>query len=603
MTVKYVIVSLTYWFMRVVMLKSLYVCCSEKNSNKKNLSLAVLALILSACDSAVNEAPSADLIFKNAKIYTVDANQPWASAVVMRNGNIVYVGDDADITKWMGKATEVVDLGGKMILPSFGDAHVHPVYGGLAYAQCSMHAGQSIEDYKAVIKKCVDETSEDRWVYGVGWMPGLFLPDGVPRKELLDAISSERPLVFRSTGGHSLWLNSKALALAGINKDTPNPINGRIDKDPLTGELLGGLQESAMALITPFLSGPTQTDLENAIVYSIKYFNSLGITNILDAGVEVYADATSPTIEAYKALQAKGELSADIEVAVKWDNESGMEQIASLMSAAKSVSGPNIATHTLKIWIDGVIAQGTAAMLAPYSDEHSNSGEPTLSQEVLNKVVATFDAAGIQVMIHAIGDNAIRMSLDAFEYALKNNGVSNNLNQITHTEFVTPEDMARFAELGVVANFQPLWSTMDPYMQLTAVRVGPERMKHVYPAHSVLKAGGKMVFGSDWSVASANPLLGIEVALTRREPGDPNAEPLLPEEAVTLEQAIYAYTLMVAKINHNDTKTGSVTVGKNADLVILDQNIFQVPVYEIGKTKVLATLYKGQTVHGSLIGL
>lgn len=569
----------------------------------KSLSAIALSLALISCAEQAQDSVKADMVFINSKVYTVDKQQPLASAVAIKDGKILAVGETDTILKLAGASTTQVDLKGKLLMPSFGDAHVHPVYGGLSYARCSMHSGESLEDYQAIIKKCVDETEADRWVYGVGWMPGLFPPDGVPRKEILDEISSDRPLVFRSTGGHSLWVNSKALELAGITKETKDPYNGRIDRDPETGELLGGLQESAMELVNAYLSPPTEQDLANAIEYSIHHFNTLGITNILDAGVAVDETGNSPIVNAYLSLQEQQKLTVNAEVAVKWNNEKGVEQIPALEKAAGMVKGDFISNRTLKIWIDGVIAQGTAAMLVPYADAPEHAGAPTMSSELLNEVVAEFDKSGYQVMIHAIGDKGIRMSLDAFAYAREQNGTTGNLHQITHAEFITPPDITRFAELGITANFQPLWSTMDPYMQLTAKRVGEARMQYVYPAHSVLEAGGKMVYGSDWSVASANPLYGIEVALTRRTPGRPDAAPLLPDEGVTLEQAVEAYTIAVARINHNDNRTGSITVGKDADLVVLDQDIFTVPTYDIGKTKVMVTLFRGQPVYGSVASL
>ncbi|NVK54727.1 MAG: amidohydrolase [Alteromonadaceae bacterium] len=567
---------------------------------KPTLAVGILTALLSGCESHQTPPMQADVVLYNGSVYTVDADMPKAQAVAIRDGKIVAVGSDADVMNITGERTQRIDLQGKMVLPAFGDAHVHPVYGGLAHARCAMHDGNSVEDYIEIARQCVAETEADRWVYGVGWMPGLFPPDGIPRKELLDEISADRPVVFRSTGGHSLWVNSKALELAGITRNTPDPYNGRIDRDPETGELLGGLQESAMALVDKHLSPPTAEDMALAIEYSLAHFNSLGITNVLDAGVEVGNDGISPTIEAYRALEAANKLQSNVEVAVKWDSNADLAQIPDLLAAAKSVQGPHISSNTLKIWLDGVIAQGTAAMLVPYADAPELRGEPTMTAVQLNEVVARFEQEGFNIMIHAIGDRAIRMALDAFAYAQAQNGVAALHHQITHAEFITPPDIKRFAELGILANFQPLWSTMDPYMQLTAKRVGPERMKSVYPANSLLQAGGEMVYGSDWSVASADPLLGIEVALTRRTPGRPDHEPLLPDEGVTLEQAIYAYTLKVAEVNQNAHRTGSVTVGKDADLVVLDQDITNVPVYDIGKTKVLLTLFRGKTVHGSV---
>lgn len=572
---------------------------------KKTVAIVLTVFMLSACEKpdTVLVELDADLVFRNAKIYTVDTKQPWASAIAVRDGKIMAVGGESDVENWSGDATKVVDLGGKLLLPGFGDTHVHPMFGGLSYSRCSMHAGQSIQDYKKVIKKCVQETEAGSWVYGVGWKPGLFPPDGIPEKAILDSIESERPLVFRSTGGHSLWVNSKALELAGITRDTPDPVNGRIDRDPETGELLGGLQEAAKDIVSPYLPEPTFKQLQGALMYTSEHLNSLGITNFLDAGVSIEPDGSSAVIEAYKVVRSNGDLQAHVALAVTWDNEAGMEQLPVLLSAARNVSGSGLFSRTVKIYLDGVLAQRTAAMLEPYSDAKDELGEATLSPEVLNEIVRRFDAEGFQVMIHAIGDKAIRMALDAFEQARKDNGKTDNRHQITHAELITPQDALRFAELDVFASFQPLWSVMDEYMQMSAIRIGPERMQYVYPANSIIKAGARIVYGADWPVASANPLQGIEVALTRRAPGDPDAEPLLTSEAVSLVQALEAYTLAVAYVNHREDITGSLTVGKSADLIVLDQDLFTISVYEISKTKVLLTLFAGQAIYGSIADL
>lgn len=545
----------------------------------------------------------AELVFRNARIYTVDAENPWATAVAVRDGRIVAVGNEDDVLGWSGDSTRVLDLKGKLLLPAFGDGHVHPVYGGLGYSRCSLHSGVTVEDYLATIRACVAASEGRDWVYGVGWKPGLFPPDGIPPKDLLDEISAERPLAFRSIGGHSLWVNSRGLEAAGIARDTPDPENGRIDRDPVTGELLGGLQESAMDLVFRLLPEPSASEMEAAIEYTVGHLNQYGITNFLDAGVDVDPNGDSGTIAAYQAIDRRGELNAHVSIAVKWDGESGLEQIPALMSAARSVDGGGLTARTLKIWLDGVMAQRTAALLEPYSDAPDEYGAPMLGATRLNRIVTTFDAEGFDIMIHAIGDRAIRMSLDAFEAARTENGPSGNRFQITHTELVKPQDIERFGQLDVMANFQPSWAHLHDYMQMTAVRLGVKRMQVIYPANSVLQAGARVVYGSDWPVDSADPLLGIEVALTRKAPGEPDATPLSPAEAVTLEQAIEAYTLAVAYANHNEEVTGSIEVGKSADMVILDRDLFALPADQIAKASVLLTLFAGRVVYGSLAEL
>lgn len=573
-------------------------CISAWTRTPLVAAMAVVALSLPGCIGA--RAPVADIVFKNAKIYTVDQSRPWAAAMALKDGRIAALGDEGDMRAWLGASTRVVDLQGRLVLPGFGDAHVHPEYGGLAYSRCSMHDGESIADYIEIIKTCVAQTDPGRWVFGIGWKPGLFPPEGIPDKTLLDDIAADRPLVFRSTGGHSLWLNSRALALAGITRDTPDPPYGRIDRDPQTGELLGGLQETAVDLVLPYLPPPTPQQVRGALLYAFDHLNQMGITNILDAGVGAGTSGPAMALDAYKTLAAARQLTVKASLAIMWDKGAGLEQIPAIIATVKELQGPGMNSHTVKIWLDGVIAQRTAALLEPYSDLQTVRGVPTLTQARLNEAVARFDGAGLQVMIHAIGDRAIRMSLDAFEYARERNGNSGNLHQITHAEFITPADIGRFAELDVLANLQPLWATMDPYMRMTVGRVGPWRMRSVYPANSLVAAGGSIVYGSDWPVASANPLRGLEVAVTRRTPGKPGAEALLAREGVTLAEAVEAYTLTVARVNGNADRTGSLSVGKDADLVVVDKNIFSLPVHEIATAKVLLTLLAGKPVYGSL---
>ncbi|MFT3762245.1 MAG: amidohydrolase [Pseudoxanthomonas sp.] len=568
----------------------------------------LLPMLLAATAACRPQAPAADLLLTNARAYTVDPARPWAQSVAIRDGEIVAVGDDADTARYKGASTRVVDLGGRLLLPAFGDAHVHPVFGGMSHSRCSLHAGESVADYLEIIAGCVAAAPGDATIYGVGWRDGLFPPSGVPHKELLDAISKDRALIFLSAGGHSLWVNSKALQAAGIGKDTPDPANGHIDRDPATGELVGGLQEAAMDLVQAQVPPPSEREVEDAIAWAVKHFNGLGITSWHDAGVEVAPDGGSVTLDAYRALRQRGALTvrATIDLGgygAQWIDPDLLEShLQSLFRASERARGDGLNANSVKLYLDGVIPQHTAAMLAPYEGS-DDRGRTQIPKAILDEAVARIDAHGMQVHFHAIGDGAVREALDALAAARERNGASDHRHMISHLNVVDPADQPRFGELGVTAVLQPLWACDEPYMRLTIQHIGPRRAQYIYPANSILSTGGRLAYGSDWPVASANPLEGIEVALTRIAPGARDAEPLLAKERVALEQAIRAYTLDVAYVNHQDGLTGSISPGKRADLIVLDQGLFAIPANEIAKTKVLLTLFDGKPVFGDIDAL
>ncbi len=547
--------------------------------------------------------PAADLVFTNGKIYTVDDEVPWAAAIAIGDGRIQAVGDVDVVAARIGAATTVVDLRGRLVLPSFGDAHVHPVLGGISFSQCSIHDGTSVADYLATVADCIEETPGNGVVFGRGWGPGLFPPNGIPHKSLLDEIAPDRPVILKSTGGHSIWLNSKALELAGITDDTPDPPNGRIDRDSETGEAIGGLQEAAMDLVATHIPSPTSTQLEDAIAYTVEHFNQLGITNWLDAGVEVFADGSSPTIDAYKTVQHDGRLNMNVTVSLKWENDRGNEQINTLIAAAKHAAESGIRADSVKFYLDGVLVQRTAAVLHPYMGTTDEYGELQIPTDQLADAVAELDAQDFQIFIHALGDRAVRKALDAIEESQWNGAEADPRHLIAHLSLIDPADQPRFGELNVAANFQPLWACDHAYMRLTAEQVGEIRMRHTYPANSVLSAGGRLAYGADWPVASANPFEGLEVAVSRREPGMPDTDPLYEHEGVTLEEAIRGYTIEVARVTDLAEETGSLSVGKSADLIVVDQDIFSVPTHEISRTSVLLTLFRGRAVHGELAQL
>jgi predicted amidohydrolase YtcJ len=563
--------------------------------------IACSTLVVTLCLSAAVQAEDkgvADLILTNARIYTVEDEQPWAEAVAIKDGKIVAVGSAASVDRLRGSATQAVDVGGKLVLPAFGDAHVHPLFGALSRTRCPLHDGKSIADYQALIAKCVAATPGEGALYGVGWSDALFPPSGIPRKELLDAVSMTRPLIFESIGGHTYWVNSKALEVARITRDTQDPENGTIDRDPATGEPVGSLQEAAMDLVKHMIPPPSPTEVQNSILYVADHFNSLGIVSWNDAGVEYDADGGSVMVDAYKAVLDAGKLTSHVAVSLKWKNEQGMEQLPGLLKAADRANRLGISTNTVKFYVDGVIPQKTAFMLAPYENSGSERGSPQIAPDVLKQAVTAVDSRGMHAFLHAIGDGGVHISLDAIEVARRANGTKPTHHMITHMNVVDPGDQPRFGQLTTFAQFQPSWASWYDYMDLTVAAIGPKRSTYIYPAGSIVRTGGKLAYGADWPVGGANPLEGIEVAMTRRTAGEPNARPLLPDEGVSLTEAIASHTINVAYVNGFDDVTGSIRAGKSADLVVLDKDIFKLPVYEISKAKVLLTLFEGKPVFG-----
>jgi predicted amidohydrolase YtcJ len=574
-----------------------------RNAVRSVVALALISVSAVGCASNaqnVGNAPqSADIILTNARIYTVEDGQPWAKAIAIRDGKILAVGNEIDVGRLSDSNTQVIDLAGRLIMPSFGDAHNHPVFGGMAYSRCSLHKGKSIAEYQAIIAGCVVASTGDSPIYGVGWNDGLFPPKGVPRKELLDAVSTQRALIFESVGGHSYWVNSRALELAGITKATPDPANGNIDRDDKTGEPVGGLQESAMALVGGLVPTPTSADMQNSIIYVAKQFNALGITSWHDAGIDLAADGSSQTLNAYKAVNDAGALTAHVSLAFKWDNARALEQISSILLASKKASDWGLDAKSVKFYVDGVIPQQTAAMIEPYEHAGDHRGPLQIAPDILEKAVVQLGASGFQPHVHAIGDRATRIALDAFAASLKQNGDARR-PMISHLNVIDPVDQPRFGKIGVIANLQPTWASNYAYMDLAKTAIGPLRSESIYPAASVLRAGGMIAYGADWPVATANPLLGLQVAITRVNYEEPTSPSLLPTEVLTLVQAVRAHTINVAYANGFEKFTGSIAPGKSADLIVLDRNIFEIPVMDIGKTNVLLTLFKGRQVHGDL---
>ena len=521
----------------------------------------------------------------------MDAARRWAGAVAVRGGRIVYVGPDTIPTGLAGPATEIVDLAGAMVLPGFQDAHVHPLSSGVELGECHLNDLTSAAAIADSIRACARAAPGLAWVRGGGWQLPLF-PDGNPTRAVLDAAVPDRPAAFDAADGHSVWLNSRALALAGITRDTPDPANGRIERDVRTGEPSGTLRESAMDLVARVLPERTETELAAGLDRAQRLANRLGITSVFAA------TADEAGLRAYTAADRAGRLTVRVVAASYPDPDQPDSILPRAREWRRRYATPRVRPVAVKLFQDGVIEARTAALLAPYLDRKGDAGRPIYDQPTLDRVTTGLDRDGFQVHVHAIGDRAIRMALDAFAHARAANGPRDARHAITHLELIDPADIPRFRALGVVANFEPLWANGDEYLSvMTEPALGPARSRWLYPIASVVRTGAVVTGGSDWSVSSLDPLEAIETGITGRAPGDRDGPPWNPAERVDLPTMLSLYTINAAYALQQDRETGSIEAGKLADLVVLDRNLFDLPPHRLHEARVVRTLLEGRTVY------
>jgi predicted amidohydrolase YtcJ len=563
-----------------------------------------LTLALAAAAGCSRQAPDlangrksavADLALRNGAIYTMDGARSWAETIAIDEGRIVYVGTDAGATDYIGPQTQVVDLAGRMVLPGMQDVHIHPISGGIEANGCDLNAASTVEEYIAIIRKYAEEHPDEPWIKGGGWAMSSFGPGALARKELIDAVVPDRPVILWSRDGHTTWVNSKALEVAGITKDTPDPPDGRIDRDPKTGEPSGSLQEGASGLVAGKALPDTDEKRDAGLRYAVRMLNGYGITGIQDASVN------EADLKTYRRLDEAGDLKLRVVGSIWWERDQGLEQIESIRTLRDEYTGGRIDARTVKIMQDGVMENYTAVVLEPYKlkGQEDVRGIPMVEPELLKQAVTQLDKDGFQVHFHAIGDGAVRQALDAVEAARTANGDLGHRHHISHIQLIHPDDQPRFRKLGVVANFQPLWAYADDYItDLTLPFVSQETAAYMYPISSMEKSGAVVAFGSDWSVSTANPFQEMETAITRMGALGDTSTPWMPEERIGLPEAIAAFTINAAYTNRDESNTGSLEVGKQANLAVLDRNLFEIPATEISDTQVLLTLFEGKVVHG-----
>ncbi|MGW1002551.1 amidohydrolase [Streptomyces sp. NPDC002520] len=538
----------------------------------------------------------ADLLFTGGPVLTPEGLT--ATAVAVTGDRVTAVGHD-EVRALAGPRTDVVDLTGRLLLPGFQDAHVHPVPAGLEMTQCDLTGATTAADSVAAVRAYAEAHPGREWILGGGWSMEAF-EGGTPTRELLDAVVPDRPVYLPNRDHHGAWVNSRALELAGIDRNTPDPADGRIERDA-SGEPSGTLQEGAMQLVGRLTPAATAADRLAALLHAQRHLHALGITAWQDALVGDFLGMDDPA-QAYLTAARDGSLTARVVGALWWDRERGAEQIPELVEKRAAFGHGRFRAGTVKLMLDGVAENHTAALLDPYLDRcgcaTANRGKSFIDPARLPEYVTELDALGFQCHFHALGDRAVRDALDSIEAARTANGPNDTRPHLAHLQVVHPDDVPRFARLGATANIQPLWAAHEPQMdELTIPFLGTERAGWQYPFAALLRSGARLAAGSDWPVSSPDPLQGVHVAVNRVEPG--GTEPVfLPGERLSLAEALTAYTAGSAYVNHLDD-TGRVAAGALADLVVLDRDPFAGPAEAIAQTRVALTYVGGERVYAA----
>jgi predicted amidohydrolase YtcJ len=545
---------------------------------------AAAGLSLVAAFATVQAAPAPDAIFVNARVWTADAAQPAAEAFAVADGRFVAVGSGESVRALAGPSTQVVDLSGRRVVPGFIDTHWHLP----ARRSARLDNAGSVKVVQERLVEYARSLPADAWVTGRGWMPTDF-PDRTAHKRYLDAVLPDRPVVIRDRDGHQALANSRALALAGVTRDTADPADGRIAREA-DGEPTGLLQEGAAELVTRLLPSLSADDTYQLLLEELAAAASFGITSLTDATSAGLTDTERAAVE--RAL-AEHRLTANYRAALPFDPQATPEQLAAYVRMRDASRGQLLTYGFAKGMVDGTVDAKTAYMLEPYVG--GGNGTPFYTQYELNRGVAAYDRAGLQVGLHAIGDGAIRMALDAYEHAARVNGRRDSRHRVEHVEVPAAADLPRFAKLGVVAATQAIFATPDTVtLENYAPLVGPERATRAQPFRQFDDAGATQAFGSDYPVYPMDPLLGIYTAVTRQTRDGQPAGGWHPHNRIGVETALLHYTRDAAYASFEETRTGTITTGKFADFVVLSRDILMEPPQRLLEAKVLLTVLRGR---------
>jgi predicted amidohydrolase YtcJ len=573
---------------------------------------SILALLawLSSVGAGAEKQAKADVVLRNGKIYTADATRSIKQAIAFRGNTILAVGGDQDMAPLTGDGTKVIDLAGKLVLPGLIDTHVHPIIGALNGAKCSLAGVKAtIDTLKPVIQDCLakDQGGADEWFEAAQLDNYGF---SATAKDL-DTIETKRPIALWGNDGHTVWVNNRGLAVLGVTAETPDISGGKIGRDA-TGAPDSYFADRASIFVDEKIPSPGVEEKAALTAAELKRMSSYGITSVMDAFV------TPSEAAVWRKLYDTGRLGMRVRMAIYLADPQALfrpsssdsdQAVQRLIAASKAgdIDPDFLRAGVIKVFADGVMeypAQ-TAALLEPYLDKNGNPTKHTgglyFDPQHFANLVTKLDAAGLTVHIHAIGDRAVRASLDAFAAARAANGDRDNRDQIAHLQLVDPADFPRFKELGVMADMQLEWAKREPATEgPIEPYLGPERYRYLYPAGSLHRAGATIIGGSDWDVSSYNPFRAFQTAVTRS--GGKGQRPLNIEERIPLETAIDAYTINAAYAMKQDKTTGSLEVGKRADLVLVDRDILTIDPDTIQETKVLATYLDGRLIYSASPG-
>ncbi|MGW9183004.1 amidohydrolase [Agromyces sp. NPDC055661] len=545
----------------------------------------------------------ADVLFTGGAVFTGTGEPLHGHAVVVTGDRITAVVPESEASAHIGEATRVVDLGGALLSPGFQDAHVHPLSAGVELLMCNLTEATDAADAVARVEAYADANPDEAWIQGGGWSMDHF-PGGAPVRTLLDAVVPDRPIVLMSRDHHSTWANTAAITAAGIDAATPDPADGRIEREA-DGTPAGTFHEGASDLFD-HVRPKIGADLAYAgLLRAQDELIALGITGWQDAWVGTGLGGVQDVASVYRRALLDGTLRAHVVGAQWWERAGGLEQVEEMTvrrAEFAALDGGRFTLGTTKIMVDGVAENQTAAMLTPYRDVHghdtANSGLSFIDPEQLREIVTLLDGAGFQVHFHALGDRAVREALDAVEAARATNGPTDGRHHLAHLQVVEETETARFAELDAVANIQALWATHEDQIdELTLPFLQDGAEARQYPFGDLVRHGARLAAGSDWPVSSADPMDAIHIAVTRVAPGRDD-EPLGgAHQRLDLATAMAAYTSGTAWVNHRDHDTGHVREGYLANLVVLDPDPFSLPADEIHRSTVESTWIEGELVY------
>ena len=571
--------------------------CTTVSESRMRIA-AIVCLSLAACCGGASAEP-ADTVYRHGRIYTVDANQPWAEALAIKDGRITIVGRDADVVAAIGPHTRVIDLAARMVMPGIHDMHMHPIEGGFQHlVECTFPFVTPLADIVTKIRDCAAHKAKGEWIRGGQWAAETLASTNPPTLAMLDAAAPDHPVFLIDSTFHNAWLNSRALEALGIDAHTDDPKGGVIVRDAHTGAATGILFDNAAYFAMKRLPKRSDAEYQAAAQWAVATVNTLGVTAMKDALADGYA------VRAYAALDRAGKLNMRVATSRPWRaswTESDADEARNRVHWAADQTA-RVRTGFAKIFVDGIPPTRTAVMLQAYLPDSKHGaaykGELQHSKQDLDAALIELDKLGLTVKMHATGDGAARAALDAIAAARKANGASGLRHEIAHAELVAATDLPRFKQLDAVAELSPILWYPGPLVEMMAQVIGRERAEQFWPIKSMLEANVDMIYGSDWPsvVPTPNPWPGIEAMVTRKDPYGKAPGTLALEQAIGVADALRIFTLNGARAMRMEKDSGSIEVGKFADIIVLDHNLFEIAPAQISETQVVETVFEGRVV-------